>query len=305
VTGSAPAAGGRLILVADDDAQTCALLRDLVTSMGHEAVMASDGEEVLARVAERTPSLVLLDLMMPRRDGFSTLAALRAAEATRALPVIVLTAMGDLAGKIRGMELGADDFVTKPFKLAELQARIHAALTVRDYRERLAAAEEELSLLRAIDPLTGAGTFAQLKASLDAEVARSRRYGRPAALLLFGLEDYAGLRYEVGRVACDQLLADLAQAVRGLFRGADRLFRTDVEEFIVLLPETDLAGAHIAAARLEARARELTAEGPRGPVAAPLRVACAVFPQANVHSGEDMLREANRSFLALRADSGA
>jgi diguanylate cyclase (GGDEF)-like protein len=301
VTGSAPAAGGRLILVADDDAQTRALLRDLVTSMGHEAVMASDGEEVLARVAERTPSLVLLDLMMPRRDGFSTLAALRAEEATRALPVIVLTAMGDLDGKIRGMELGADDYVTKPFKLAELQARIHAALTVHEYRARLAVAEEELSLLRAIDPLTGAGTFAQLKASLDAEVARSRRYGRPAALLLFGLEDYAGLRHAVGRIACDQLLADLAQAVRTLFRGADRLFRTDVEEFIVLLPETDLAGARVAAERLEARARDLFAEGPDGPVPAPLRVASAVFPHPNVHSGEDLLREANRSFVAQRA----
>nr|WP_255449888.1 MULTISPECIES: diguanylate cyclase [Myxococcaceae] len=159
--------------------------------------------------------------------------------------------------------------------------------------------------MRAIDPLTGAGTFAQLKVSLDAEVARSRRYGRPAALLLFGLEDYAGLRHEVGRVACDQLLADLAHAVRTLFRGADRLFRTDVEEFIVLLPETDLAGARVAAERLEARARELSAEGPNGPVAASLRVACAVFPHPNVHSGEDLLREANRHFVALRARSAS
>jgi diguanylate cyclase (GGDEF)-like protein len=300
VTGSGPATGGRLILVVDDDPQTCALLRDLCAALGHRVDVASDGDEALAHVAAQRPDLVLLDLMMPRKDGFGVLQALRAAEATRSLPVIVLTAMGDMDGKIRGMELGADDYVTKPFKLTELQARIHAALTVRDYRERLAAAEEELSLLRAIDPLTGAGTFAQLKASLDAEVARSRRYGRPASLLLFGLEDYAGLRQEVGRIACDQLVADLAEAVRVLFRGADRLFRTDVEEFVVLLPETDLAGARVAAQRLEARARELYAEGPSGPVAALLRVACAVFPQPHVHSGEDLLREANRSFRLLR-----
>ncbi|HET9450037.1 MAG TPA: response regulator, partial [Aggregicoccus sp.] len=288
MTEAGPSAGGRLILVVDDDALTCALLRDLCAALGHRVDVASDGDEALAHVAAQRPDLVLLDLMMPRRDGFAVLQALRAAEATRALPVIVLTAMGDMDGKIRGMELGADDYVTKPFKLTELQARIHAALTVRDYRERRPAAEEELSLLRAIDPLTGAGTFAQLKASLDAEVARSRRYGRPASLLLFGLEDYAGLRQQLGRIACDQLLADLAQAVRGLFRGADRLFRTDVEEFVVLLPETDLAGARVAASRLEARARELYAEGPAGSVRAALRVGCAVFPQAHVHSGEDL-----------------
>ena len=305
MTGGAPSTGGRLILVVDDDAVTCALLRDLCAALGHEVVEASDGEEALALVAARKPDLVLLDLMMPLRDGFGVLEALRGAEATRTLPVILLTAMGDLDGKIRGMELGADDYVTKPFKLVELQARIHAALTVRDYRERLTAAEEELSLLRAIDPLTGAGTFAQLKASLDAEVARSRRYGRPAAVLLFGLEDYAGLRQEVGRVACDQLVTDLAQAVRTLFRGADRLFRTDVEEFVVLLPETDLAGARAAAERLEAHARELRAEGPSGPVAPLLRVACAVFPQPHVHSGEDLLRDANRRFLQLREKTGS
>src|SRR5207302_5082200 len=125
-------------------------------------------------------------LMMPRKDGFSVLKDLRDTPAHHELPVIILTAIGDIDGKIRGMELGADDYVTKPFKLIELQTRINSALMVRDYRTRLVAAEEELAQLRALDPVTGAGTYSQLKASLDGEIARSRRYGRPAAALMFG-----------------------------------------------------------------------------------------------------------------------
>ena len=128
---------------------------------------------------------------------------------------------------------------------SDLQARVQSALKVRDYRERLAAAEEELASLRATDPLTGAGTYGHLKASLDAEMARARRYGRPVAVLLFGLEDYTALRYRLGREACDGVLAELARGARTLFRGADQLFRTDVDEFIMLLPETDLPGARV------------------------------------------------------------
>src|SRR6185436_18016522 len=125
------------------------------------------------------------------------------------------------------------------FKLIELQTRIHAALLVRDYRARLEAAEEELTQLRALDPVTGAGTYAQLKASLDGELARSRRYGRPAAALMFGFDDYQGLRQALGRDGCDQYMAKLALEIRGSLRGADRLFRMAADEFVVLLPETD------------------------------------------------------------------
>ena len=113
---------------------------------------------------------------------------------------------------------------------------------VRDYRKQLVAAEEELAQLRALDPVTGAGTYSQLKASLDAEIARARRYGRPAAALLFGLRRLPGrcATSSAARSATSSS-ADLAQAIRDSLRGADRLFRMDVDEFVVLLPETDLA----------------------------------------------------------------
>jgi diguanylate cyclase (GGDEF)-like protein len=144
------------------------------------------------------------------------------------------------------------------------------------------------------------GTYSQLKASLDGEIARSRRYGRPAAALLFGFDDYQGMRYQLGREKCDELISGMAKEIRGSLRGADRLFRMDVDEFIVLLPETDLHGSQIAAQRLGQLVNGMQATGRNGPVEIRIRIGGAVFPHERVHSSEDLLREANRTYRALR-----
>ncbi len=299
--GNAPDFSNRLVLIVDDDEHTRTLLKDLCETSGFKVLTAEDGVEAMEHISKARPDLVLLDLMMPRRDGFSVLKAVRETTELAELPVIVLTAMGDMDGKIRGMELGADDYITKPFKLIELQTRINSALTVREYRRRLLDAEDELAQFRAVDPVTGAGTYSQLKASLDSELARSRRYGRPAACLMFGFDDYQGLRYQLGRDACDGYLAKVVQEVRSAMRGADRLFRIDTDEFVGLLPETDLPGARIVADRMLTLLHALPVEGPHGRIRVVIRFGGAVFPTDRVRSSEDLLREANKSFRALQA----
>ncbi len=295
-----PDFANRLVLVVDDDEHTRGLVKDLCEASGFRVRLAEDGNVALERIDAERPDLVLLDLMMPRRDGFSVLKTLRDTPAFADLPVIILTAIGEMDGKIKGMELGADDYITKPFKLIEVQTRINSALMVRDYRRRLVAAEEELAQLRALDPVTGAGTYSQLKASLDSELARSRRYGRPASALLFGFDDYQGLRYQLGREACDGYLARVAQEIRATLRGADRLFRIDSDEFVVLLPETDLKGARVTAERLVGVVQKISVEGPNGRVGVVTRFGGAVFPHEAVRTSEDLLREANRSLRSLQ-----
>ncbi len=289
----------RLILVVDDDEPTRMLLKDLCESSNFRTLAAVDGVEAVEKIAASSPDLVLLDLMMPLKDGFSVLKWAREDARFAELPIIILTAMGDMDGKIRGMELGADDFVTKPFKLIELQTRINSALMVREYRRRLFDAEEELAQFRAVDPVTGAGTYSQLKASLDAELARSRRYGRPAGCLMFGFDDYAGLRYKLGRDACDAYLTRLFQGVLTCLRTADRLFRIDSDEFVVLLPETDLPGAKQVAQRILDVMKDIVVEGPNGKLGVTVRCGGGVFPSEIVRTSEDLLREANKSYRKL------
>ncbi|HZH03302.1 MAG TPA: response regulator, partial [Myxococcaceae bacterium] len=265
---------------------------------GHQVSVAADGVEALERLRVALPQVMLLDVTMPRKDGFGVLAEIRRTPAWAALPVILLTAVDDMEGKIRGMQLGADDFITKPFRISDLTVRLDSALTIKEYRHQTQTEEETLARLRAVDPATGAGTYSQLKVRLETEFGRARRHGRAVAALVLGLENYAGLRAKLGRGECERWMGLLAQRLRAVLRDSDGLFRLDADEFIVLLPETDFRSAHLAALRLLAIADGLVEEGGRD-TAVRATVGGASFPEATVDSGESLLQEAHRSLLEV------
>ena len=118
------------ILVIEDNAELAYGLRNNLEIEGHAVAVASDGNDGLARVREGQADLVILDLMLPGLDGFRVLRALR--ERDRDTPVLILTARGEEGDKVRGLKLGADDYVTKPFGLLELLARVEALLRRRE-----------------------------------------------------------------------------------------------------------------------------------------------------------------------------
>jgi len=133
--------GGK-VLVVDDYAANVKLLERNLRSAGYETVAAYDGEEALQKVAAEHPDLVLLDIMMPKIDGFEVCRRLRADEATAVLPVIMVTALKETEDRIRGLEAGADDFISKPFDRGELLARVKSLLQVKYYRSMLAEREK-------------------------------------------------------------------------------------------------------------------------------------------------------------------
>ena len=113
------------ILVADDDLNICELLRLYMEKEGFEVVMAHDGEEAVAKFESEKPSLILLDIMMPKLDGWQVCRQIRQKSDC---PIIMLTAKGEVNDRIHGLEMGADDYVVKPFEMKELLARINAVL---------------------------------------------------------------------------------------------------------------------------------------------------------------------------------
>jgi diguanylate cyclase (GGDEF)-like protein len=279
----------RRILVADDDEHTRNLLRDVCEGLGHVVDLAASGDEVLSAISRTLPDLLLLDLMMPGRDGFSVLKEIRNADASRDLPVIILSALEDMEGKIRGMELGASDWLTKPFRLSELQSRIGSVLAKKT--------SEHASPARAESPESEPG-YSQLKTTLEGEVSRSRRYGRPAAALVLGIEDSSRVRHSLGREKYEEFWSRLKHDIRTSLRGADRLFRLQVDQLVLLLPETDVEGSKIAAERLCRLVESLRPNGRSGEVEIRARIGSAVYPSDAVRSSEDLLREANRLFRA-------
>ena len=187
------------ILIVDDNAQNVELLSDLMQGEGYEVVSAGDGLDALAQVAAAPPELILLDIIMPNLDGYSVCRQLKARPETRLVPIVLLTAMGDEADKLRGIEAGADDFLAKPFSQAELKARVRSLLKLKVFTDELEHAEMMLLTLgrtvEAKDPYTQ-GHCARLSAY---SVALGRAIGLPPEELT--ALDRGGTLHDLGKIA--------------------------------------------------------------------------------------------------------
>lgn len=140
------------VMVVDDEPRNVKLLDALIRPLNYEVVKATNGEEALSLVKKADPDLILLDIMMPGMDGYEVCRRLKGNEATRLIPVILVTALDDLEAKVKGIEVGADDFLTKPPNKAELTARINSLLKIRALNRNLTSIENVLiSLANAVE----------------------------------------------------------------------------------------------------------------------------------------------------------
>jgi putative two-component system response regulator len=132
------------VLIVDDDKRSVALLETILQGLGYKTASAADGRIALRLVAAELPDLVLLDIMMPNMDGFETVARLKGNPRTKAVPVIMLTALDDPKSKLRALESGAEEVLTKPIDRAELTARVRNLLRLKEYADFLARHNEIL-----------------------------------------------------------------------------------------------------------------------------------------------------------------
>ncbi|MEW6674413.1 MAG: response regulator [Nitrospirota bacterium] len=157
------------ILIADDAPDTVELLKKRFHSEGYDTAEAYDGEEALRQVTEYNPDLIILDIMMPKIDGYEVCHKLKADENTKYIPVLMLTAKGEVEDKVKGLEIGADDYLAKPFDYKELSARVRSLLSIKAARDKLVEEEKSEALEQMMDevahevrnPLVSIGGFAR------------------------------------------------------------------------------------------------------------------------------------------------
>ena len=136
-----------VVLMVDDTPANLGVLYELLSEAGYDVLVAEDGESALERAAYARPDLILLDVMMPGIDGFETCRCLKERPDTRDIPVIFMSALSDTVDKVKGLRLGAVDYVTKPFQHEEVLARVHTHLTVQRLKRELAEREARLAAI--------------------------------------------------------------------------------------------------------------------------------------------------------------
>ena len=261
----APAAARRPnVLLVEDNAKDMRLFSGQIQGLDINMSVASDGEQALQEILSGEIDLVLLDIFLPGLDGFDVCQRLKQDPVTRDIQVVLITCLKDLEGKIKGMELGADDYLVKPVDGRELTTRIKTLLAKKSYLDRLHTHYEQALSSAISDGLTGLYNQTYLKKFLDLEIKRSLRQGYPTSLLMLDLDDFKALNDRFGHPVGDQVLRETARAIRTGIREVDLASRYGGEEFAVVLPYADRNGARTVADRILAAIREIRLEGAAG-----------------------------------------
>lgn len=232
----------RVLLVDDSEV----VHRLLQARLKHEDIILEkclSGPEALERVKEEPPCVILLDLQMPDMDGFEVLRRLKDSPATHNIPVIVLSGKSGSEDKVTAFDLGAADYVTKPCDMAELRARLRAALRTERLLRLLAERAE-------VDGLTGLANRAAFNKRWEEKVSEVSRYRGPLSLAMIDADHFKRINDTYGHPAGDQVLQSIAQLLLQESRQPDIVCRYGGEEFVLIMTNTGPADAAAVAERI-------------------------------------------------------
>ncbi|MDQ2683203.1 MAG: response regulator, partial [Chloroflexota bacterium] len=229
-----------LVLIVEDDPDIQLLVSTSLERGGYTVRTASDGREALSSINDTIPDLIISDVMMPELDGLELLSILRNDPATRRVPVILLTAKGSTSDIVTGFDLGADDYLPKPFVVRELQARVRAKVERPPVPIDEVVRERHLTIL----PLQSFET------ELAREIMRTRRGGGIGSLAVLEIAELGRIRERLGGRAEAALVRQVGTAIAEDGRALDSTGRDKHGRFLLLMPETRTEGAEIRLRRL-------------------------------------------------------
>lgn len=232
-----------MILLVDDAPTNIQMLNETLKD-DYRLFFATNGRDALRLVNESPPDLIILDVIMPDMDGYQVCRALKADGVLRDIPIIFITSMQQQEDELIGLELGAVDYIMKPFNPAVVRLRVRNQIQLKRQRDLLAR-------LSNLDGLTGVPNRRALDACLEREWRRCQRSRKPLSLIMADIDHFKSYNDTYGHLQGDDCLKVIScQLQQALERPGDLLARYGGEEFIALLPETDADGAQLVANKM-------------------------------------------------------
>jgi diguanylate cyclase (GGDEF)-like protein len=283
------------ILVVDDTPANLRLLTKMLSDRGYHVHVARSGQHALQSVREHPPTLILLDILMPGMDGLEVCRQLKSLPVSRDIPIVFLTAVDSMGAKSRAFDQGGVDYITKPFELFEVLARVDTHVRMRRLQLLLQAQNRELQRLATSDPLTGLMNRRSFQEHARLRLEESERYGIPCCLGICDIDRFKPINDRYGHDVGDRVLRGIAQRLAERIRGADLIARWGGEEFTLLLPSTPVGAGEILIDQL----RKLIGDSPFPPVG----LVTASFGLTEFTAGDDLdslLKRADRALYAAK-----
>ncbi|MGD9592092.1 MAG: diguanylate cyclase [Candidatus Berkiella sp.] len=283
------------ILVCDDSVINRQIIGGYLQQMGHKAIYADNGQQAIELFTKNEPDLVLIDVEMPGMDGYEATKAIRQScyDFSQWTPIIFVSSYIDDESIVKGIEAGADDYLTKPVSAAVLRAKIHAmrrlaamrenlidfGKQLREVNEKLMSSNQLLSELSLKDPLTRLGNRRAFEEALSRDCRTAIRENTPLCMLMVDVDNFKSFNDTYGHQAGDYCLQQVAQVLKqGLHRASDFAARYGGEEFAILLADTPFAGGLHVADRVRMGVEALQIQNKRanlGIVTISIGVACS------------------------------
>jgi two-component system, cell cycle response regulator len=243
--------GGRVLIVDDRPAsheRIAAVLAD-----EHSVEVEADPNEAVFRAADGHYDLVIVSLALENFDALRLCSQLRSLERTRGIPILAVAEPDNETRMLRGLEIGVNDYLVRPIDKNELLARVRSQIRKRRYTERLRDNMQMSIEMALTDALTGLFNRRYMESHLSTLIEQAAARGKPLSALVLDIDYFKSINDTHGHDAGDDVLRDFAMRIRRSIRGIDLACRFGGEEFVVIMPETDMAVATMVAERLRRR----------------------------------------------------
>jgi diguanylate cyclase (GGDEF)-like protein len=231
--------------------------------------------------------------MMPKMDGFELINRIRSNPALRNIYLILITARIQEGDRVRGLDLGADDYITKPFSFSELLARVRVGSRVVQYQQHLEYQTQ-------VDSLTGLFNRRAFENKVQEEFERSKRYGNPLSLIILDIDNFKTINDTYGHHGGDAALVKISETLRQKTRQSDFPSRYGGEEFVLVLPETDQSSAFQVAGKIHEEIRSCTFGTADRPFALTVSIGLTSTSSKQYSDWREMLDDADQALYVAK-----